>query len=176
MSADLIVALITLLGTLMVLIWNIIDRSRSSFEARMSQATEFLTGQTQRRSAGIAIISGFNRRLLRRRETTWRIAMILLLCAQAVYLLEQSDQGGRPDEILNLRRILELLLGFSFQSAEQVEITMLAQRIKSDLESASKSSKGLNREEVRMMATQSPIISEWTKPAEPSGQDKRYRN
>jgi hypothetical protein len=58
MSVDLIVAVITLLGTLIVLIWNVIDRSRSSFEERMSQATEFLTWETQRRSAGIAIISG----------------------------------------------------------------------------------------------------------------------
>lgn len=55
MSVDLIVALVTLLGTLIVLVWNVIDRSRSSFEDRMSQATEFLTGHTQRRSAGIAI-------------------------------------------------------------------------------------------------------------------------
>jgi hypothetical protein len=172
MSVDLIVALITLLGTLIVLIWNVIDRSRSSFEERMSQATEFLTGQTQRRSAGIAIISGSSRRLVRRRETSWRIAMILLLCAQAIYLLEQSDQGSRPDEILNLRRILELLLGFGFQSAEQAEITMLAQRVKIDLEGANKSSKGFNRDEVRMMAAQSLAINEWVKPAKSPGQDK----
>ncbi len=90
MSVDLIVALVTLLGTLIVLIWNIIDRSRSSFEDRMSQATEFLTGHTQRRSAGIAIISGSRGRLVRRRAATWRTAMILLLCTQAIYLLEQS--------------------------------------------------------------------------------------
>ncbi len=167
MSVDLVVALITLLGTLIVLIWNIIDRSRSSFEERMSQATEFLTGKTQRRSAGIAIISGYSRRLTRRRKTTWRTAMILLLCTQAIYLLEQSGQGSRPDEILNLRRILELLLGFNFQSAKQVEITMLAQRIKDDLEGVNKSSKGLGRDEVRKMVTQSPTINKWVKPAGP---------
>jgi hypothetical protein len=161
MSIDLIVALVTLLGTLIVLIWNIIDRNRSSFEDRMSQATEFLTGHTQRRSAGIAIISGSQRRLGKRRTATWRTAMILLLCTQAIYLLEQSRQGSRPDEILNMRRIIELLIGFNFQSSEQVQGAKLAQRIKDDLEGTSKSSKGLDHDEVQKVLTQSPVIKKW---------------
>jgi len=131
----------------------------------MSQATEFLTGHTQRRSAGIAIISASRSRLTRRRGATWRTAMILLLCTQAIYLLEQSGEGSRPDEILNLRRIVELLLGFSFQSSEQVDIAMLAQRIQSVLKGTSKPSKGLDQVKVREMLAQSPAIKEWVGPA-----------
>jgi hypothetical protein len=77
MNVDLIVALVTLAGTLVVLIWNIIDRRQSEFDARMSQATELLTGKTQRRSAGIAIIEGAKDRL--RRRGMWRTERILLL-------------------------------------------------------------------------------------------------
>jgi hypothetical protein len=163
MNVDLIVALVTLLGTLIVLTWNIIDRSRSSFEERMSKATDFLTGGTQKRSAGIATISSSRKRLARHREVAWRTAIILLLCTQAIYLLEQSDEGDRPDEILNLRRIVELLIAFNFQSSEQVEGAMLAKRIKNDLQGASKRPGGLDRTQVKKMTTESPIIGEWPK-------------
>jgi hypothetical protein len=162
-TVDVIVALFTLLGTLIVLTWNIIDRSRSSFEDRMSKATDFLTGGTQKRSAGIAIISGSRRRLTKRREVTWRTAMILLLCTQAIYLLEESGEGNRPDEILNLRRIIELLIVFNLQSLDQAEIAMLVQRVKDDLRGTSKPSRGLDQAEIKKMITKSPAISEWLK-------------
>lgn len=165
MTVEVVVALITLLGTLIVLSWNIIDRSRSSFEDRMSQATDFLTGGTQKRSAGIAVISGSRRRLARRREVEWRIAMTLLLCTQAIYLLEQSGEGNGPDEILNLRRIIELLLTFNSQLLEQTEVAVLAQRIKDDLRGARKPSRGLDQAEIKIMITKSPAISEWLRPA-----------
>lgn len=161
MTADLTVALVTLLGTMIVLIWNAIDRNRSSFEDRMSQATDFLTGSTQRRSAGIAIISASRKRLGRRREVTWRTAMVLLLCTQAIYLLEQSGQGKRPDEIVNLRRIIELLIVFNRQTSGYTEATMLAQRVKNDLHGSIKLSTGLDQAELRKMVAQSPAIDKW---------------
>jgi hypothetical protein len=39
----------------------------------------------------------------------WREASVELLGSQAVYLLEQSEGGGRRDEWLNLRRVMLLL-------------------------------------------------------------------
>ena len=161
MTIDVIVALITLLGTLAVLTWNTIDRSQSSFEKRMSQAADFLTGGTQKRSAGIAIISSSRRRLTKSRETAWRTAMASLLCMQAIYLLEQSGEGDRPDEVLNLRRIIELLIAFDLQSPELVEASMLAERIKNDLKDTAKFSRGLNRAQIKGMIASSPAISEW---------------
>jgi hypothetical protein len=93
LSTDVIVALPTMVGTLAVLIWNVLDRRRSAFDAQMRQAADFLTGQTQPRSAGIAIIEGARVRLLVRRESAWRTAIIGLLCTQALYQLERSEQG-----------------------------------------------------------------------------------
>ena len=165
MTIDVIVALITLIGTLAVLTWSIIDRSQSSFEERMSQATDFLTGGTQKRSAGIAIISSSRTRLAKKRETAWRAAMASLLCTQAIYLLEQSGEGDRPDEVLNLRRIIELLIRFDLQSPELAEASMLAERIKNDLKDTAKFPSGLNRAQVKGIVDSSPAISRWLGPA-----------
>ena len=159
MNVDLIVALVTLAGTLIVLIWNFIDRSQSAFDNRMSQATELLTGHTQRRSAGIAIIEGAENRLRRRR--TWRTAMVGLLCAQAVYLLEWSEQGKRPDEILNLRRIILLLIDFKDMSPGQAEIADVSRRIRDDITSNEHRARGLGRGEVKTMVDESRAISDW---------------
>lgn len=164
MTVDVIVASVTLLGTLIVLIWNIIDRGQSSFEERMSQATDLLTGGTQKRSAGIAIISSFKIRIARRRATSWRTAITLLLCTQAIYLLEQSKEGGRPDELLNLRRIIELLITFNFHSPDQHEIAELAARIKNDLQGAGKISQCLNEAKIDAVI-KSPAICAWLKTA-----------
>jgi hypothetical protein len=161
MNVDLIVALVTLVGTLAVLIWNIIDRRRSAFDDQMSQATDFLTGKTQRRSAGIAIIEGAKERL-KRQEGTWRTAMVGLLCTQAVYLLEWSEQGKRPDEILNLKRILKLLIVFKDQPSSQTEIADVGRR-QLDLKSAEQRSRGLDRTEIKKMVNKSPEISGWVK-------------
>jgi hypothetical protein len=111
MSAEVAAAWVALGGTLIVLIYNIFDRNMSAFNDRMSQATDLLTGHTQRRSAGIAIIEGSQRRIIRSKRT-WLMAMTGLLCAQAVYLLKSSGQDKRQDEILNLKRIVELLIRF----------------------------------------------------------------
>jgi hypothetical protein len=164
-TVDVIVALVTLLGTMIVLIWNIIDRGQSSFEERMSQATDLLTGGTQKRSAGIAIIASFRIRLARRRATSWRTAMTLLLCTQAIYLLEQSRDGDRPDELLNLRRIIELLIAFNFHSPNQYEIAVLAARIKGDLQGVGKLSQCLNRAKIDAIIAKSPAICAWLKAA-----------
>jgi len=59
---------------------------------------------------------------------------------------------------------MELLIGFNFQSSEQVEGTKLAQRIKDDLEGTSKPLKGLDHNEVLKVLTQSPAINKWLKP------------
>ncbi len=48
--------------------------------------------------AGIAIIEGFQGRLRRRGEMACRDGRAIMR-AQAVYLLEWSEQGDRPDEI-----------------------------------------------------------------------------
>jgi hypothetical protein len=122
MKTEVAAAWIALGGTVLALIWNIVDRTRSAFDDRMSQATELLTGQTQRRSAGIAIIEGSQRRLTGsqrpvircfiRGNRAWLVGLTGLLCAQAVYLLKSSGQGKRPDEIFNLNRIMTLLIMF----------------------------------------------------------------
>jgi hypothetical protein len=80
---------------------------------------------------------------------------------QAIYLLEQSGEGDRPDEVLNLRRIIELLIAFDLQSPELVEASMLAERIKNDLKDTAKFSRGLNRAQIKGMIASSPAISEW---------------
>jgi hypothetical protein len=166
-TVDLTVALVTLLGTLIVLTWNIIDRSRSSFEDRMSIATDFLTGGTQKRSAGIAIISSSRARLSGHREVAWRTAIVLLLCTQAIYLLEQSGEGDRPDELLNLRRIIELLITFDSRPSGKDESAVLVMRIKDDLRGVSELSRGLNRAQVERMITGSPAISKWLGSSQP---------
>lgn len=130
MKAEVAAAWIALGGTVLALIWNIVDRTRSAFDDRMSQATELLTGQTQRRSAGIAIIEGSQRRLTGsqrpvikwfiRGNRAWLVGLTGLLCAQAVYLLKSSGQGKRPDEILNLNRIITLLIKFRNHLSDQV--------------------------------------------------------
>lgn len=104
-------ALIALSGTILVLMFNIYDRSRSASNDRMARATELLTGGSQPRSAGIAIMEGSCRMLKgsRFRHNAWREAAIGLLANQAVYLLERSAEGDRPDEIRNLQRIVGLL-------------------------------------------------------------------
>lgn len=104
-------AIIALCGTLLVLLFNIFDRSRSAFDDRMVKATELLTGGSQKRSAGIAIIEGARGRLTGSGfgGDAWRQAAIGLLFNQAVYLLECSSEGDRPDEIRNLQRIVGLL-------------------------------------------------------------------
>jgi hypothetical protein len=163
MNVDLLVALVTLAGTLIVLIWNFIDRSQSAFDDRMSEATQLLTGHTQRRSAGIAIIEGATSRLGRRR--TWRAAMVGLLCAQAVYLLEWSEQGKRPDEMLNLKRIISLLIDFKDKSPGKVEIADVGRRIKDDICSDQERTRGLNRGEIKKMVDGSRVISDWVKQA-----------
>lgn len=159
MNVDLIVALVTLAGTLVVLIWNIIDRRQSAFDARMSQATELLTGKTQRRSAGVAIIEGARGRL--RRRGMWRTAMIGLLCAQARYLLQSSGQGKRQDEILNLKRILLLLIGLGNESGLEAEVADIGRWIKDDLRSTEPRAIGVNRGEIEKMVNGSSVIRRW---------------
>jgi hypothetical protein len=121
-SVDAIVALAGLLSIVITLGWNIIDRSRSAFDDQMSQATRLLTGGTQNRSAGIAIIEGAEKRLQRWWRKTWRTAIVGLLCSQAVYLLERSGEQDRPDEVLNLRRLIELIIGFEGKSPDQADL------------------------------------------------------
>lgn len=167
MNVDLIVALVTLAGTLIVLIWNFIDRSQSAFDDRMSQATELLTGRTQRRSAGIAIIEGSKNRLRKRRA--WRTAMVGLLCTQAIYLLEWSEQGRRSDEILNLKRIMRLLIDLKDISPGQAEIAEIGQRIKDDISSDKERTRGLDRSEIKKMIYGSRVIGDWVNRAGRSG-------
>ncbi len=80
-------------------------------DQRMALAFELLTGHTQRRSAGIAILAGG----LPKR---WRRSALQLAASQAVYLLMKSDSGARPDEVSNLEGLVALLVENHVGSAE----------------------------------------------------------
>jgi hypothetical protein len=157
MNAEVAAAWVALGGTVLVLIWNVVDRTQSAFDDRMSQATELLTGQTQRRSAGIAIIEGSQRRLigsqrpltgwLIRGNRAWPVALTGLLSAQAIYLLKSSGQGKRPDEILNLKRIMELLIELKNHLSGQVSLQEVINALREKESLARKAGATHSREE-----------------------------
>lgn len=152
MNGEFAAAWVALGGTLIVLIYNMFDRSRSAFDELMSQATGLLTGKTQRRSAGIAIIEGSQRRLIRRKRT-WLVAVTGLLSSQAVYLLQSSRSGERQDEIFNLKRILELLIKFQSHLSDRAPFTELIEILKEPAETGEpgKEDRGLNRSAIKKM-------------------------
>jgi hypothetical protein len=72
-------------------------------------------------------------------------------------------RGGQEArrKILNLKRILELLTLFKDQPASRTEITDVGRRIKLDLGSKEQRNRGLDRDQVKAMAYESPVISSW---------------
>lgn len=68
----------------------------------------YLTGKTQARNVGIAVLQG-----LAPRSRQFRGAVVPLLANQAIYLLEESEQGSKAHEVENLRRIMSLAIGLT---------------------------------------------------------------
>lgn len=84
---------------------NLIERRSERKRETMIKALEHLTGGTQKRSVGIALIEGlwydghpFDR------------AIMPALVSQAVYLLLETEGGSHRHEIFNWLRIMELIL------------------------------------------------------------------
>lgn len=106
-------------------------RRRADVDRQFLEAFDLLTGGTQRRSAGISLLEG----LLGKKDNfrwkaamvnaRWRLPTIRVLESQAIYLVEESDQGDRSDEVVNLDRIIALLTSYR----KQGELVTLAQAL-----------------------------------------------
>lgn len=78
---------------------------KTASEANFYRALDWLSGGTQKRNLGIAAIEGtWHTRRTRRLSTS-------LLCASSVYLLLRSGAGDSADEVNNLHRIMQMLIG-----------------------------------------------------------------
>lgn len=154
------------------------DRSRSSFDAQMMHATELLTGETQRRSAGVAILEGSIRRLrkaahprwLSKYFEGWRLATMGLLSNQVIYLLEVSQQGKRPDEKRNLERMIVLLGKLDEPEKNEFHIAAVLCSLEKRLLASRHSVLGLtlNPDEVRALICKLPVSTSNPKAVERS--------
>jgi hypothetical protein len=109
--AGTVAVLIPLIATLITLRNGRIQQRRQAFDDQMLRAFDLMTGGSQKRSAGIAILEG-RVSLLQRddsRSNDWRLAAIGHLRNQIVYLRDVSDHRDRADEVQNLERLEELL-------------------------------------------------------------------
>lgn len=108
MEAGTIVALIFGgLGWVLAVIQTI-QRHQEVRANQLLDALGYLTGKTQARNVGIAILQG-----LAPRSRQFRGAVVPLLANQAIYLLEESGEGSKAHEVENLRRIMNLATGLS---------------------------------------------------------------
>lgn len=104
MDAATVVAVVFGVMSLGLAALQMVQRDREVREARILDAFRYLTGKSQRRSAGIALLQG-----LEAPSPRLRAAIVPLLASQACYLLETSKQGGKSIEVQNLTRILTML-------------------------------------------------------------------
>ncbi|MEU4313889.1 hypothetical protein [Nocardia sp. NPDC024068] len=76
---------------------------RTKVDETFFHALDWLSGGSQKRNLGIAVVeSTWQRRRFRRISTP-------LLCNSAVYLLLRTESRDSPNELNNLRRIMHLL-------------------------------------------------------------------
>lgn len=86
-------------------ITNYLDRVRERQHNLFLNALSYLTGGSQKRSVGIAIIEG-----LWESSEKFRHELIPALTNQAIYLLLDSDERDRKHEVHTLLRIMGLLI------------------------------------------------------------------
>lgn len=82
-----------------------IERSNARKRETMRNALEHLTGGSQKRSVGIALIEG-----LWYDGHPFDSAILPALVNQAIYLLLETKSGGRRHQIHNWLRIMDLIL------------------------------------------------------------------
>ncbi|SFR16987.1 hypothetical protein SAMN04488564_104485 [Lentzea waywayandensis] len=77
---------------------------QSKSEENYFRALDWMSGGTQKRNLGIAVIEGsWHKRRIRRISTP-------LLCSSVIYLLLRSSQHDAAHELNNLRRMMHLLV------------------------------------------------------------------
>ena len=107
MNVEIVAALVTAgaaLGAVATSTWEARKRQRDDY---LLSALDFLTGKTQRRSAGIAIAQGFHRKAKRLRP-----ALVPHLVNQLLYLQtvqQEKNAATRLHEQDNVRRLADLL-------------------------------------------------------------------
>ena len=120
--ATLFTALIAL-GTVVV---TTILSNREATNKRINHAFELLTGQTQRRSAGISMLSGGV-------PKRWQKQTAQLAATQAIYLLTQSLSGDRVDEKKNLDALFDLYVMYRSRppgaTTEEQLATLIEERL-----------------------------------------------
>jgi hypothetical protein len=85
--------------------FGFIERGRERKRDTMLKALEYLTGGSQNRSVGVALIEG-----LWFQGHPFEEAIVPALVNQAVYLLLGTDSGARRDQIHSWKRIMRLIL------------------------------------------------------------------
>lgn len=127
MNGDQLVASATLLAALLggILAWWInraADRRRSSSEreAQILKALEFLTGGTQKRSAGIGLLEGFFRNPSA--ENPLRSVFLPVVRNQLIYLGTTSRPKREIHEHENFFRLVDLWQSFDPTALEQLPL------------------------------------------------------
>jgi hypothetical protein len=106
--AAVIAALSSSLVAIVLAVTGFIERTGDRKRATMLNALEHLTGGSQKRSVGIALIEG-----MWYDSQPFARAILPALVSQAVYLLLETKSGNQRHQFLNWVRIMRLILRVS---------------------------------------------------------------